>query len=1114
MIVPPLLISLGIDQVSGRPLHSYHIGDSAYARMQESLQRALPSAPKPLAHSMCFVAWAAEKFRRDFQGGSTTWSFLFDAINMPVDQNLGRNLVQDGLAKFGRPAPRQTDAGIIYLKTLVAEGGLPEHLLGDAGRYRRMVWGLMQDIETLGAGAPEGSLRILAAHRAAELAAGFQTDEFHTLLAGFAVQLVELKALCPSDLPAAAREGWLNAQRPGWRDALPLRIESVAAQSLLRDALRADYQLVKREVVERSLLSIGPQKWRAQMSVSDSADLPGWLLGPLPAGVQRFRLRPDLAMSEACPSLMLSVERDDRTAGLWTVKRESGLRTARFDFPLDQVASFQMLAEGRIVGTFAPPGGDGLSSEQMPTFWALESGDALGAPQRLRRLGSASVRTKSDRVWLLVGGEAAPKADETLILETAGKVGLDTLWLVSGSGYVFGNDGGWRFRVTTAAENDEVDRLIGHGAITEGLRDMQGGPIWLGCPQFMIDPAQGSVRSANPSEFLWRVAGHRNWRNGLPPLDSFGTIQVGWRGQEGAVQAVETLRLAPRSARFRTTSLSGGGVRVEVSGLPPGIMMSVERCSLQKVGLDGSVMVDIIRRETESARFSIVLFDTETGQRLEATGARPSDRGWIIAPGDRLLQYDEVLALDGLRGWRFTVPEGRSGHIQVRLVDTIGTVSHPKVLIDVASEAAITAFLPLLRGLLAIGGPDAQLRIRLVVGQHESPRLTVRRFTRSTRWSGSSLIVAEADEPHRLPPAASSLGAIPSDEGDSEAEMTGQIDAMCVNLTAPEMTVLLTGIHPGTNVHDALFMDGGPWFVLPRDSAGMIRPPSPLQTDGSEASVARLSEAFVKAGSAATRAARITAFVAALRELTLPLAAGDVALFECLLNAVGDASDLAVLDQILALSKVPEVAVLLVLRAAPDRLGDRLALEDFSPFSWVTTPVSAWEVAMRCETARLSHMFAAMGLPEQQPQTLAEQQVSARLCEIILRRMDLAGHALLAAQKTALFPKHMALFGRIPPEISTPKESLLRLAREAVMRQEGANQPFPELAAQVAPPGFETLNPAMRGLIHTPLIAAEYVTGKRQGPPPAHIAIAIQHFRTHDPAYFDAALPAAIAWLL
>lgn len=1113
MILPPLLIELGIDEVTGRPLHSYRIGNSAYARMQETLQRALPSAPSPMAHAMCFVAWAAEKFRRDFQGGSTTWSFLFDALNMPADQTLGRKLVANGLAKFGRPAPRQTDAGTIYLKTLVAEGGLPEHLLGDAGRYRRIVCGLMQDIATLGAGAPEGSLRILAAHRAAELAAGFQTDEFHTLLAGFAVQLVELKGMCPTDLPAAAREGWLNAQRPGWRNALPLRIESVAAQSLLRDALRADYQPTKREVVERSLVSIGPQKWRAQISVSDRADLPGWLLGPMSPGLHRFRLRPDLVMSEACPSLMLSVERDDKTTDLWTVKRESGPRTARFDFPLDRVACFQMLAEGRIVGTFAPPGGDGLSSAQMPTFWALETADVSGAPQRLRRLGSASVRTKADRVWLLIGGEAMPKVDATLNLDAAGTVGADTLWMIRGSGHVFGSDGGWRFRVTTAAEDDRLDRLIGHGAITEGLRDMQGGPVWLGCPQFMVEPAQGSVRSAPPSEFLWRAAGQRNWRIGLPSPDSFGTLQVGWRGQEGAIQAVETLRIAPRTARLRATSLPGGGVRIAMSGLPPGIMLSVERGPLEKVGRDGSVMVDTLRSEGESARLTIVLFDPASGQRLEATAARPSDRGWIVAPGDRLLQQDEVLSLDGLRGWRFTLPEGRNGQIQVRLVDTIGTVNHPKVLIDLASEAAITAFLPLLRGLLAIGGPDAQLRIRLVVGQHESPRLTVRRFTRSARWSGFSLVVADADEPHRPFPAGSGIDATTGVDAALEPEMVSHIDATCVNLSAPEMTVGLTAIHAGTNFRDALSMDTGPWLVLPRDSAGIMRPASPLLTEGVAASVARFGQTFVKAGSLATRAARIVAFAAAMRELALPLAAGDVALLECLLNAVGDASDLAVLDQILAIAQVPEAAVLLILRAAPDRLGDRLALEDFSPFSWATTPVSAWIVAMRCETARLSYMLAGMGLPEQQAHTLAEQQVSARLCEVMLRRMDLAGHVILAAMQTGLFPKHMALFGRIPPEISTPEKSLLRLAREAVMRQEGVDQLFPDLAAQAVPTGFETLNPAMRGLIHTPLIAAEYVTGKRQAPPPAHIAIAIQHFRTHDPAYFDAALPAAIAWL-
>ncbi|WP_431299191.1 STY4851/ECs_5259 family protein [Tabrizicola sp. BL-A-41-H6] len=1113
MTLPPPLLAAGIDAVSGRPLHTYRLSSSSFAALQEMLQSRLPRAPKPLAHAMCFVIWAAEKFRRDFQGGSVSWSFLFEALKLPEDQAIGRELVAHGLAQFRRPAPRQTDAGTIYLKTLVAEGGLPEHLLTEAGRYRLLISALMQDIETLGAGAPTSSLRILAERRAQVLSAGFRTDEFHCLLADFANQLINLKGLCPKDLPTVAREAWLDAQRPGWRAALPLRIESAAAQSLLRDALKSDYQRTRREIVERSLVSVGAGKWKAQLSISGHAELPKWLLGPIPQGLRRFRLRPDLAMSEACPSLMLAAEIDDGTPDLWTVRRESGPRTAQFDFPLDRVAVFQMVADGRVIGSFTPPSGDGLSSEQMPTFWSMESADGLGRPQRLRRIGSTSVRTRAQQVWLLLGPGTSPKADASLSVEPAGTVGVDLLYMVSGSGYIFGSDGGWRFRVTTAADDDHVDRLICHGAVAEGIRDTQGGPVWRGCPAFMVEPAQGSVRAASPAEFLWRSAGQRTWRNGLPATNSLGMVQVGWKGTEGAVQAVEALRLVPQTLRLRTTSLPDGGVRVQVAGLTPGSLMSVEHGALVEVAPDGSQTIDVPTRQTETARLAILFFDPSSGQRLDATMSRPSDRGWIVAPGDRLLAKEEAVSLDELRGWRITLPQGRNGQLQLRLIDTNSKVSHQKVLINLSSEVAITAFLPLIRGLLAIGGPDSHIRLRLIVGQYESPRLVLRRFKRSVQWDGENLVTAETDQPRRPSSVALDEGVNSAVEQSVAIDPHPVMNVRCVNLSCPELLVDSHGITATTNIHAMLSADPGPWLVLPHDAGGTMRPARPIQTEASEASLARFGRPFIEAGSALTRLSRVPAFASALRSMTLPTAVGDAALFECLLDAVGDASDLAVLDQTLALAQTPEAAVLLVLRATPDRLGDRLALEDFSPFSWCTTPVSAWAIAIRSETARLSNMLLTMGLTDKESLTYADQQVSARLREVLLRRMDLAGQVILAAVQTGLFPKHAALFGRIPPGINAPAPSLLRLAREAVMRQEGEDQLFPELEALSVPIGFDALNPAMRGLIHTPLIVAEYATGIRTGLPSADVAIAILHFRTYDPAYFDAAVPAAIAWL-
>lgn len=1104
------ILSIGIPEITGRPLHSYGIDDAAYGKLQLALARSLPNPRLRDLQAMPFVLWAAERFRRAFDGGHFTWAFLFDELGIASDQALGRALVMEGLSRFRRPQPARTEAGVIYLKTLAAEGGLPENLLNEGGRYRRIVIGLMTDIETLGQGMPSEALTVLAAQRAGSLPFGFRTDEFHRLFAGFANDLVGLKTRCPAGLPSEAREAWLDAQLPDWRQDLPLRIGSTAARSLLSEAIRADRQDQGRDLITRQLVRSADRNWRAQLGVAARSSLPGWQIDGLPAGLRRFRLAPDLAVSDSCPSLMISAEQDDSVAGFWVLRRESGPRTGVFDFPLEKVVTLQIMADGKVIRSFAPPGGAAVDPADVPSFWAAVPDKSSPATQTLRHLGSASVQSRQDHIWLLLPQDVEPVIEGAVTISADGQLGEGTLWRLGGDGFVFSKGFGYRYRIKTGADDDRIDRLIAQGPIIEGMRDRSGGPIWRGCPRFMLAPSNGPVRAARSEDMMWRAGAQGSWKLGIPKGAAFGTIQVGWRGPEGAVQAVESIRILPDAVRVDIQSRPSGGVLARFAGLPANTSVAMQPLPHRQVGFDGCAEFTLEADQCSTARLGFVVFDPVSGQRLEASVAKPGDRGWIIAPGDVILDHEDSIGLEELRGWRIAIPPDRPSQLQVRLVDTVASIKHPKVMITITAETALASFLPLFRGLLASGGPDAQIRLRLIVGPHESPRLILRRFVRQAVWTNEKLAIVTSDAPITAlarPNPQGPQGSPPDDHIEATVDLT------CINLECPELVVKISGHSDKAAILGQLSQDRGPWLLLPRDPHGMLRPPRPVVSPAIPAEIARFSEPFRLAGGLPKRALRVAEYAAALNTVNPAGGIGDIGLLGHLLDHVGDGSDLAVLDQVIALAQSPFAAVSLLMRCDPARVGDRLTLEDSSPFLWATTPITAWTMAVTSELGVAAGYLRMMGLDETASNTHAQQLLAQKLAEVMVRRADLSGHVVLSAVRTELFPRHKALFGRVPSELNQPETSLVSLARSAITRAEARDQLFDTLRAQAVPPAFDTFNPAVRGLTDIPIVAAEYATGLRKGPLPAHIAIAIQHFRRFDPTYFDTALPAAVAWL-
>ena len=128
-------------------------------------------------------------------------------------------------------------------------------------------------------------------------------------------------------------------------------------------------------------------------------------------------------------------------------------------------------------------------------------------------------------------------------------------------------------------------------------------------------------------------------------------------------------------------------------------------------------------------------------------------------------------------------------------------------------------------------------------------------------------------------------------------------------------------------------------------------------------------------------------------------------------------------------------------------------------------------------------------------------------------RPDLDGHIALGLMRAGLavgadLPDWL---GRLPPAFATPEVVLTDQANAAVSRNGDRDLGFPDLHASEVPASFERFSEHARGLIDAPLFVAEIAFGCRPLPG-ARAGIQLLHAMHVDPGYYDAALPAAMAW--
>ena len=1064
-----VIAEAGLEAPDGRPLHGYPLSVGLIAELEGALRSRLAPGSRQVPMPAAFVLWAAEHIRSKFPGGQLTWAFVFDGLGLRTDRDLAVNLVEGGLRWWHREV-RISDAGLrMSLYSLMAEGGIPQALLvAQQGLYRRVVLGLLAEIEAEGGMQAAPFVERIVARWITLLPQTFQTTDFVRLLAELAMALIRLRSMLPEDLPEQAAERWLDSHHPGWAATLPLRMSPEIAEQLIRPALRSTRGVrivAGGPLVVRELRRDQAGCWRWFLRLNEDGFLPDALL----PGADGLRLRL-LQVGEATETVDAPVYLAAPEQGGWRIRRfgHSGATlipfAPRIPFILGAFADGRR--KGEVVIAPAIPG-----PEEAPTLWrAADPVEGTAATRLVPQPGSG--RARAPFLWILTSGSAVPAAGEGLSLEGPEAAADGQLWRVSGCGTLAVGTG-HRFRIETAALDEAPEaRLVPVGEILTGWRTEQDrGPVYRGRPRIFGEVGAAGLRLLSPNVLHIGAPGRRTL---------FGQT-VEWL-EKGETLARLRLIWVPLAARITVVEEAAGRLRLTAEGLPRGTRLTLRagraEARMDFLGEVGQVVLTV--QGAPPGQLKLRLSDVGTGAALDLIAPWPARAGLILDPHGARLEQHWPIAFDSLRGWRALVPEGASGDLQLRLV------GHSAIALPVAGEVPLYPYLPLVRAMLSQGGPDAQVNLSLIVNGVEGRRLEVRRYHDQAIVQGDLLRAGLARGANTMP------------DTSLAAQFERQpITLHAVNLKTPQTPIILVDT-PGRDLRVLLGEAGGPWLIQTRLG------------DHIQRAVAWSPQPLPKS----IRSVRIAAYADEWRRL---VEAPDDAEWDRLWKIIvklAEGGDAGIADQVQALGLAPAAAVALTLRVRETELAEALALDMAAPLFWPALPLMAFADAVRADyrrqVLRRQDLFDAKEAAEE-----AERAVGVRVAAILSLRSELAGHFGFALIQAGL-PGLMVALGRnevIPTMLfPNPAIALAELAQVAARRFDRLPNGVGGILPQHRPSGL-TFNTYAQTVIDAPLVAAEFATGLRSAASVKQL-LALINLRLVDPGYFDAALPAAIAFVM
>lgn len=529
---PRWLSQLGIDQIDGQPLYRYGITEDQFLTLQESLRDQCrlfgPHAGRDLAGK--FVLWAAEWFRRSYDGTGQRWDTIGAELGARCSWSDWRHLTDAGM-RFWRLEPLKLNGIHHRLAAIARQGGFPVAAIERGGGWApRFLEALVGQLAALP--APD----LDAADAIAERLIGmvpetWRSREMRVVSAELALEVVRLRRLAEADgVPAGALvSAWLDQHQPGWRDQLPLPLGSEAARTLLDGLMRAVALAGGHESVRcRRWLEIRSDGRREGIEL----DLAGLLkdgsgkvlTSKLAEDWSRLRLYASSTFAQHVAGELAVADPDDD--GQWRA-RPSIART-RFELPMDVAVTAELRGDGRrVVTPFVLPGGESVTSDLRA--YARDGECNADGVLTLRLIGTCSGAFREDQIFADVPNDwsIAPHGEDSSCDRLEETSGDRCLWRVVGAA-IATSERGDRYLLRSGQKAGERDRLLLFGEHAVGCELADSTRLLIrGTPLVRLHEGRRE-RAAAPDELWWRPANTSAWRRGVEKAGP-GPCEFSWR---------------------------------------------------------------------------------------------------------------------------------------------------------------------------------------------------------------------------------------------------------------------------------------------------------------------------------------------------------------------------------------------------------------------------------------------------------------------------------------------------------------------------------------------------------------------------------------------------------
>ena len=594
-----------------------------------------------------FVLYAAEWWRREYDGGAWRWSSIVSAFGGSsdgFDAAARTKCVISGFAFWGH---RPDGEGKKFFGAIVAHGGLPLKLIGQGGGKLASI---MDYTLRLAARYHWDSLQIANAieERADELPAdSLRRPEIYQLIANMVATVLELKQEFRLAGVADPLEV-LNRQEPNWRQRFPLSLEDAAAQALLSGLVKEAAQQVALASsavfsVERLLRKTADNKYELVSTLACPQTLAADTLAEL------------FGMNELPRYFSIDVQVEERKP-FCEGRQILGAETAMASLAgskctwhgINACSEHLLFLRGIRENPLPIPGGAELTQDE-PWVFVLRDG-------RLRWVATGSARVpEEEAVVALPDGWVIESSNSDSTADLAGycHLGDQQVPLYAVRGEIMLRGGGQHYRIRTKQATGASDAYVWEGNRVAYPSSPQ--LVFIGIPKLFCYSPEGERSRVPATELHWFVAGTN-------------TQLEGANNAQGPCD-VYLVRDEERLARFRFVVL-GGSARTDFSSgtsASEGIIrlgnwgcadVSIDdqpglHCKVEQVG--GDIKLSLQGDDVPPESVSVAMRWQRCAQELRLKLPFPSAGGRFFDAKEKPLREEHEISLRQLTGARLRI---------------------------------------------------------------------------------------------------------------------------------------------------------------------------------------------------------------------------------------------------------------------------------------------------------------------------------------------------------------------------------------------------------------------------------------------------------------------------